>query len=81
MAKFNVREDLDVNDRVIMRKGSPIKEGTVRIYDEEEALVKWDDGEVDWIPLFNIYITRKGSEIKWANGSNYFTNSEGEKDV
>lgn len=62
MAKYDKRE-IEVGDRICMTKGSPVKEGTVRAFDEEQAYIVFDDFTMGWVFLSHFYITRKGSEL------------------
>jgi hypothetical protein len=62
VAKYD-KKDLEVGDRICMLKGSPIKEGTVRQFDEEQACVLFDDMTFGWVHLGHFYITLKGSEM------------------
>jgi hypothetical protein len=65
LAHYNVREDLAINDRILMRKGTPKKEGIVKAFDEEQAYILFDDGTEDWIWLSEFYITSKPPQGSW----------------
>jgi hypothetical protein len=64
----NPISEMTIGDRICMRKWSPIKEGTVVMFDEEEANILFDDGTKEWIHLGYFYITRKDREITMADG-------------
>lgn len=67
MAKYDKRE-IEVGDRICMLKGSPIKEGTVRFFDEEQVYIVFDDLTMGWVFYSDFYITRKGAESLLPNG-------------
>lgn len=84
MAKYP-KNELASGDRICMMKWSPVKEGTVVMSDEEEALINFDDGTSEWTHLGHFYITRKGYEIALKDGMTWqqFINTkrEGVTDV
>lgn len=65
LAYYKVREDLEINDRILMRKGTPKKEGIVKAFDEEQAYILFDDGTEGWEWLSDFYITSKPPEGSW----------------
>ena len=67
MTKYNAREAVE-GDRICMTKGSPVKEGTVRVADEEQVFIVFDDLSMDWVSYGSFYITRKGAELTLPNG-------------
>lgn len=71
VAKYNARE-AEAGDRICMTKGSPVKEGTVRMADEEQCFIVFDDLSMDWVSYGHFYITRKGAELLLPNGQTWF---------
>lgn len=71
MAKYNPRE-AELGDRIQTTKGSPKKEGTIRMADEEQVFVVFDDLTMDWVSYGGFYITRKGAEITFLDGQTWY---------
>lgn len=67
MAKYN-KAEIEKGDRICMTNGSPIKDGTVMDFDEEQAFILFDDLTFEWVHLGHFYITRKGAEMTLADG-------------
>jgi hypothetical protein len=70
LAKYP-KSEMEPGDRICMLKWSPIKEGTVTMFDEEEANILFDDGTKEWVHLGYFYITRKNEDIVLKDGQTW----------